>query len=113
MRQLRLIERLGRAFRFSPQGRRVRVWVHSRPGEEDARIALGRIESIDAGAALVTFDEPVVTDAGRVERVRAVPAEPGYGLEALWFSFISFDAYPPGEAAGEPLARWWMRLGGR
>lgn len=112
-RRLRLIERIGRAIRFSPEGRRVRVWVHSRPGEEDARIALARVEAVAGGRAVLVFDHPVDAGGRQLERVLAVPVEAGYGLEALWFSFISFDAHPVSDETREPLARWWMRLGGR
>ena len=35
--------------------------------------------------------------------------ERGFGLDALWFSFIAVDAASP--ETGEPLGRWAIRLG--
>jgi hypothetical protein len=107
--RLRLAERVGKALRFSPQGRSVRVWTRSRPGEEDAEIVTGKVVEVRSGAAVVEFDRPARVEDRELTRIRAVPREPGWGLEALWFAFIPIDAFPADE--GERVGRWWMRLG--
>lgn len=108
MAKLRLVERVGGALGFSPEGRAVRVWTEGRPGEEESRIQEGVvIEVVDEGA-LVELDEPV----DGVRRVLLVPREKGWGLRALWFSFIAVDAFPA-HREGEPVGEWWMRLGRR
>jgi hypothetical protein len=41
--------------------------------------------------------------------VLAIPHEPGWGLQALWFSFIAVEAF---ELDGRArLGRWFIRLG--
>lgn len=108
MAKLRLVERVGGALGFSPEGRAVRVWTEGRPGEEESRIQEGVvIEVVDEGA-VVELDEPV----DGVRRVLLVPREKGWGLRALWFSFIAVDAFPA-HREGEPVGEWWMRLGRR
>jgi hypothetical protein len=98
---LRVVERIGRAFRFSPEGRKVRVWVRGLPGEEDSEIVPGTIVELRGGEAVVRLED------GR--EVLVVPRERGWGLHALWFSFIAVDSFAlPGR---EPLGRWFVRLG--
>ena len=91
---LRLLERFGSAIGFSPEGRAVRVWVR------------GMITELRDDGAVLYLREP-----GRDERwVLAVPHEPGWGLQALWFSFIAVDVFELDERR-EPLGRWFIRLG--
>lgn len=98
---LRVVERIGRAFRFSPEGRNVRVWISGLPGEDDSEIVPGTIVELRGDEAVVRLDD------GREALV--VPRERGWGLRALWFSFIAVDAFElPGR---EPLGRWFVRLG--
>jgi len=104
--RLGVIERVGRALGFSPEGRAVRIWTEGRPGEEESRIQEGVVVDVVGEGALVELDEPV----GDVRRVLLVPREKGWGLRALWFSFIAVDAFPA-HRDGEPLGHWWMRLG--
>ena len=99
----RVIERLGRRLRFSPEGRRVRVWVEGWPGEEDSEVLDATVVAMSDGAAVLELE------GGR--RARVVPREPGFGFDALWFSFIAVDAAEPD--SGEPLGRWAIRLGSR
>jgi hypothetical protein len=103
--RLRLLERLGSALRFSPEGRSVRVWVEGMPGADETRVVAGTITEVrDDGAVLYLRDED------RADRwVLAVPHEPGWGLQAMWFSFIAVDVF---ELDGrEPVGRWFIRLG--
>jgi hypothetical protein len=99
----RLLERIGRALRFSPEGRRVRVWVDGWPGEEDSKVVEATLRAVDDGAAMLEFED------GR--RATVVPRESGFGLDALWFSFIAVDAASPD--TGELLGRWAIRLASR
>jgi len=108
--RLRLLERLGGALGFSPEGRHVRVWTEGRPGEEDSRVRDGTVIEVAGDGALVELDEPVAADGTELRRVLLIPREPGWGLRALWFSFIAVDAFPA-HREGDPLGRWWMRLG--
>ncbi len=130
IRRLRLLERLGRALGFSPEGRRVRVWTDGRPGEEDSTVVEGTVVEVVRGepsaaggrevtgsGAVVQLGEPVRVGGREVRRVLAVPSEEGFGLDALWFSFIAVDALPleqdgsrSGARSQERLGRWWMRL---
>jgi hypothetical protein len=102
---LRLLERLGSALGFSPEGRAVRVWVHGMPGADETEVVSGTITEVRDDGAVLYLREP-----DREERwVLAVPHEPGWGLQALWFSFIAVDAF---ELEGrERLGRWFIRLG--
>jgi hypothetical protein len=110
VRKLRLLERLGGAFGFSPEGRAIRVWTEGRPGEEESRIQEGTVIEVVGDGALVELDEPVRANGTELRRVLLVPRERGWGLRALWFSFIAVDAFPAHRDA-EPVGRWWMRLG--
>jgi hypothetical protein len=100
--RLRLLERLGNALRFSPEGRSVRVWVEGMPGADETRVVPGTIAEVrDDGAVLHLGDDD--------RWVLAVPHEPGWGLQALWFSFIAVDVF---ELDGrQPVGRWFIRLG--
>jgi hypothetical protein len=105
--RLRLLEKLGTALGFSPEGRAVRVWVEGMPGADETRVVPGTITEVrDEGAVLYLRDE------GRADRwLLAVPHEPGWGLQAMWFSFIAVDVF---ELDGrEPVGRWFIRLGSR
>src|SRR3954451_12703719 len=107
--QARLLDWLGRRLRFSPEGRRVRVWVEGWPGEEDSRVLEATVLVVAEGSAVLEFDPPVVLDGREVSRASAAPRESGFGLHALWFSFIAVDATSPD--TGEPCGRWAIRLG--
>ena len=115
--RLRLVERLGRRLRFSPTGRRVRVWVTGWPGEEESEVVDATVVDVAGGVAVLELDPPAWVDGREVRFARAAPREPGFGLDALWFSFIAVDAAalagpdPGGQA--EPLGRWALRLAGQ
>jgi hypothetical protein len=109
-----VVERLGGALGFSPEGRPVRVWVEGRPGEEESRVQEGTVIEVAGEGAVVDLEEPVSVDGLELRRVLLVPREQGWGLRALWFSFIAVDAFPAHrEGDSEPVGRWWMRLGRR
>ena len=103
--RLRVLERVGSALGFSPEGRAVRVWVRGMPGGDETEVVPGTITELrDDGAVLYLRSED------QSERwLLAVPHEPGWGFHALWFSFISVDVF---ELEGrERLGRWFIRLG--
>ena len=103
--RLRVLERVGRALGFSPEGRAVRVWVRGMPGGDETEVVPGTITELrDDGAVLYLRSED------QSERwLLAVPHEPGWGFHALWFSFISVDV-SEGDG-GDPVGRWFIRLG--
>jgi hypothetical protein len=104
--RLRLLERVGSAIGFSPEGRAVRVWVKGMPGADETEVVTGTITEVRAdGGAVLELDEPTLGES----RFLAVPHEPGWGLQALWFSFIAVDVYAP--ESDEQLALWYIRLG--
>ena len=113
--QGRVLDWIGRRLRFSPEGRRVRVWVEGWPGEEDSKVLEATVAGVFDGVAVLEFDPPARLEEREVRYARAAPRESGFGLDALWFSFIAVDAAalgapdPAGE--GEPLGRWAIRLG--
>jgi hypothetical protein len=107
IRRLRLLERAGRAFGFSPEGKGVRVWVLGAPGADETEVVTGTVRAVADGRARVVLDEP----HGELREFDAAPRERGFGLDALWFSFIAVDAFEPG--ATEPFAHWFVRLGKR
>lgn len=72
------------------------------PGADETEVVRGRIAEVRDGQAVLELDEPA-------RRLRAVPHEPGWGLEALWFSFIAVDVFELDD--GAPLGRWFIRLG--
>ena len=104
--RVRLLERVGSALGFSPEGRAVRVWVRGMPGGDETEVVAGTITEVREEGAVVSLHDPR-TEVER--RVLAVPLEPGWGLQAMWFSFIAVDAF---ELEGrERLGRWFIRLG--
>ena len=105
--RLRLLERVGSALGFSPEGRSVRVWIRGMPGGDETEVVAGTITEVREDGAVLFLREP-----DREQRwILAVPQEPGWGLQALWFSFIAVDAF---ELDGrERLGRWFIRLGSR
>jgi hypothetical protein len=109
--RLRLLERFGSAIGFSAEGRSVRVWVEGHPGADETEVAPGTIEAVRPdGAAVLRVREA----DGLHREVLAAPRELGWGLQALWFSFIAVDVFEldaDGEAEREPFARWFIRLG--
>ena len=83
MTRLRVLERVGRAVGFSPEGRSVRVWVKGMPGADETEVVGGTITEVREGDAVLFLR---VLD--RPERwLRIVPHESGWGFGALWFSF--------------------------
>jgi hypothetical protein len=110
----RLIDWLGRRLRFSPEGKRVRVWVEGWPGEEDSRVLEATVLRVSRGAAVLELDPPARLGTREVRFARAAPRERGFGLDALWFSFIAVDAealtQPDPKSHGEALGRWALRL---
>jgi hypothetical protein len=106
------LERFGRALGFSPEGRSVRVWVRGSPGADETEVVSGTIAELLPQGAVVDLHEPARAGGVELRRVLAVPEQRGWGLGALWFSFIAVDVYEPG-AGGEPLARWFLRLQNR
>ena len=100
--RLRLLERVGSALGFSPEGRAVRVWVKGMPGGDETEVVAGTITEVREDGAVVFLREDQ-------RWVLAVPQEPGWGLQALWFSFIAVDVFDLEE--GNRLGRWFIRLG--
>jgi hypothetical protein len=100
--RLRLLERVGRALGFSPEGRSVRVWVKGMPGGDETEVVAGTITEVRDDGAVVFLREDQ-------RWILAVPQEPGWGLQALWFSFIAVDAFEL--EGGNRLGRWFIRLG--
>ena len=105
--RLHVLERIGRLLHFSPEGRPVRVWVQGMPGGDETEVVHGTITELRDGAAVIFLRE-----SGRPPRwVLAVPRDTGWGLDALWFSYIAVDAFELENGAG--LGEWHIRLGGR
>jgi hypothetical protein len=101
--RLRLLERVGSAIGFSPEGREVRVWVRGMPGADETEVVGGTIASVHDGGAVLELREP------ESREVWVTPHERGWGFQALWFSFISVDVFErPGD---EPIGVWFIRLG--
>ena len=100
--RLRLLERVGSVLGFSPEGRAVRVWVKGMPGGDETEVVAGTITEVREDSAVVFLREDQ-------RWVLAVPQEPGWGLQALWFSFIAVDVFDLEE--GNRLGRWFIRLG--
>ena len=103
--RLRLLERVGSAIGFSPEGREVRVWVRGHPGADETEVVPGTITEVrDDGAVLY------LRSSEHEERwLLAVPEEPGWGLQALWFSFIAVEVFELEDR--ERVGRWFIRLG--
>jgi hypothetical protein len=105
--RLRVLERIGRLVGFSPVGRPVRVWVEGMPGADETQVVPGTITELRDGGAVVYLREP----EREARWILAVPREAGWGLHALWFSFIAVDAFELEN--GERLGEWHIRLGSR
>jgi hypothetical protein len=75
------------------------------PGADETEVVPGTLSDVAESGATLTLQAP--DSAPR--RLRVVPHEPGWGFHALWFSFISVDVFEASE--GEPIARWFIRLG--
>ena len=74
------------------------------PGGDETSVARATITEVRGDEAVLRLAE----SGGRELSVLAVPLEPGWGLQALWFSFIAVEAF---ELDGrEPLGRWFIRL---
>jgi hypothetical protein len=75
------------------------------PGGDETEIVAATITEVREDGAVLFLREP-----DQEQRwVLAVPQEPGWGLQALWFSFIAVEAF---ELDGrQPLGRWFIRLG--
>jgi hypothetical protein len=104
---LHLLERIGRLLRFSPVGRSVRVWVEGMPGADETRVVTGTITELRDGGAVVYLRESELEPRW----ILAVPRDAGWGLQALWFSFIAVDAFELEN--GKRLGEWHIRLGSR
>jgi hypothetical protein len=75
------------------------------PGADETEVVAATITEVRGEEAVLQLGEP----HGRQRQVIAVPQEPGWGLQALWFSFIAVEAF---ELDGrERLGRWFIRLG--
>ena len=72
---------------------------------DETEVVAGTITEVREDGAVLFLREP-----DQEQRwILAVPHEPGWGLQALWFSFIAVDAF---ELDGrERLGRWFIRLG--
>lgn len=77
------------------------MWVEGWPGEEDSKILEATVAERSGSSAVLEFEDGA--------RARVVPRERGFGLDALWFSFIAVDAVDT--ETGEQLGRWAIRLG--
>jgi hypothetical protein len=83
----------------------VRVWVRGMPGADETEVVSATITEVRGEEALLQLAESY----GPERWVIAVPQEPGWGLQALWFSFIAVEAF---ELEGRKrLGRWFIRLG--
>jgi hypothetical protein len=103
------VERIGRTLRFSPEGRAVRVWIEGAPGGDETTVVAGAIVELRPdGGAVVNLEQPASAGGHELRRFRALPDEHGWGLHALWFSFIAVNVYAVD--GDEPLARWFIRL---
>jgi hypothetical protein len=101
--RLRLLERVGSAIGFSPEGREVRVWVRGMPGADETEVVPGLLAEVRDGGAVLELREPLT------RQLWVTPHESGWGFQALWFSFISVDVFEEqGEAA---IGVWFIRLG--
>ncbi len=64
----------------------MRIWIKGMPGGDETEVVGGTITEVRDDGAVLFLREP-----GREQRwVLAVPHEPGWGLQALWFSFIAW-----------------------
>jgi hypothetical protein len=103
--RIHVLERIGQLLRFSPVGRSVRVWVEGMPGGDETRVVSGTVTELRDGGAVVYLGE------NEPRWILAVPRDAGWGLHALWFSFIAVDAFELEN--GDRLGEWHIRLGSR
>ena len=84
----------------------MRVWVRGMPGADETEVVAATITEVRGEEAVLRLgDDP----DGPQRWVVAVPVEPGWGLRAMWFSFIAVEVF---ELDGrEHLGRWFIRLG--
>jgi hypothetical protein len=75
------------------------------PGGDETEVVAGTITEVSDEGAVLYLREPVQEQRW----ILAVPHEPGWGLQALWFSFIAVDAFELDRR--EQLGRWFIRLG--
>ena len=75
------------------------------PGADETEVVAGTITEVRGEEAVLSLGDP---DSPQ-RWVVAVPVEPGWGLRAMWFSFIAVEVF---ELDGrERLGRWFIRLG--
>lgn len=75
------------------------------PGGDETEVVPATITEVHGEEAVLHLRDP----DGPQRWVIAVPQEPGWGLQALWFSFIAVEAF---ERDGrERLGQWFIRLG--
>lgn len=78
-------------------------------------MATATVVGVFGPAAVLEFDPPLRVGEHEVTYAHATPRERGFGLDALWFSFIAVDAAalhgPAPEPDARPLGRWAIRLG--
>lgn len=74
------------------------------PGGDETEVVPATITEVREDGAVLFLREP------NSERrwILAVPREPGWGLQALWFSFIAVEAFEL--EGGERLGLWFIRL---
>lgn len=111
---------MGRLAGFSVEGRPVRVFVKGMPGADEVEVVQGTVVEVLDGngdgrrSALVHLAQPTSSGGRDVSWLLATPADSGWGLDALWFSFIAVEAEALADRdrrSGEPLGRWFIRLG--
>ena len=56
--RLHLLERVGSALGFSPEGRAVRVWVRGMPGGDETEVVAGTIAEVRDEGAVIYLREP-------------------------------------------------------
>jgi hypothetical protein len=75
------------------------------PGADETEVVAATVTEVCGEEAVLRLGYP----DGPERRVIAVPQEPGWGLQAMWFSFIAVEVF---EFDGrERLGRWFIRLG--
>jgi hypothetical protein len=75
------------------------------PGADETEVVAATIVEVRGDEAVLRLGDP----ASPQRRVIAVAQEPGWGLQAMWFSFIAVEVF---EFDGrERLGRWFIRLG--
>jgi hypothetical protein len=75
------------------------------PGADETEVVAATITEVRGEEAVLRLGD----SDGPQRWVVAVPQEPGWGLKAMWFSFIAVEAF---ELDGrDRLGRWFIRLG--